>query len=594
MRSQIVWSTLVLGLALGLGACEELNVDDEEHADTGDDTGGGGGPGGGGPSDDDDDDDIVEEDDEPVDDSSPPHVSLDSYGRVEGIWGEHGVRQFLGIPYAKAPTGDLRWAAPQRADSWDGDLKATQLPRACPGAWGGAAKGDKPLEDCLYLNVWAPSHVPSGGLPVMVWFHGGDHVTGSASEKHPDVDQARYDGKGLAANDVVVVTINYRLGPLGFLPIGAKKAKPSTRPTDGPLFGNQGLWDQAFALQWVQDNIGEFGGDPDNVTIFGQGSGAVDVCLHMVSPHSGGKDLFHQAISQSGSCTRLQRTSEALYDGLDPWLDKLDCNASDREEVASCLRGKSVAELFDAVPDIAAARKWFGPSVDGHFVPDQPRTLFESQDVATVPYLIGSNGYEASVLEVEDLDSEAAYHKALARLFPSATDEQRCEAYPHDAYADAKKPYRTALAHVLADGAYGCAALHTAGLARAAGSTVYAYHFTGPDGSEATAAHGGELDYVFGTKDVPERGVDLREAVQHYWTTFASDGDPGAHDGVDWPQLGQKPRKLLRLGAEREVVSDLRKAQCALWEDVYDAEWKPKATTPTAAATPKDETPPED
>jgi para-nitrobenzyl esterase len=443
------------------------------------------------------------------------------------------------------------------------------------------AKGDKHAEDCLYLNVWTPEK-PKKPLPVMVWFHGGDHLSGSAAEAHSGDDNARFDGSVLASKSVVVVTINYRLGPLGFLPLGDKQAR------SGPLFGNQGLWDQAFALQWVQENVEVFGGDPDNVTIFGQGSGAVDVCLHVASPQSGGKDLFHGAIGQSGGCTRYHHTAEEQREGLAEFLDKLGCKDDDADARLGCLRAKSAGELFDAIPDRKAGKKWFGPSVDGRFLPDQPRILFEDQRAAGVPYLLGSNANDASAVldDMEPVDSEDAYHKALEKLFPDATEEERCEAYPHDAYAHMKKPYQTALAHVLADGAFACSVLHTAVHARTSGSAVYSHHFTGLDkDGDASADFGSDVGYVFGTNDVPESGSALRDAVQSYWTSFANEGFPGKHgDAPDWPQLGQKPRKVFRLGSEVEVLLDFRKLQCALWDGAYDAEFK----APRKPATPEE------
>ena len=200
MRSRTLWSTGLLCLALA-SACEELNVNDDKEHDTADDSGGdssggsssGGSSSGGSGDADREHGDGEDEDGDPH--AKPPRVSIERCGAVVGAWGDHGVRKFLGIPYAKEPSGELRWAAPQRPDKWDDDREATKFARACPGVGGAPAKGDKHPEDCLYLNVWAPEK-PKKPLPVMVWFHGGDHLRGSAAEAHSGDDAARFDGSG--------------------------------------------------------------------------------------------------------------------------------------------------------------------------------------------------------------------------------------------------------------------------------------------------------------------------------------------------------------------------------------------------------------
>ena len=599
MRRQTARFPALTCLVLALGACEELNVDDEEHAQEEEGSGDSGGSSSGGSSSgashggDGNADDVDADGDtktETDDSSKPPRVALER-GGVEGAWAEDGVRKFLGIPYAKEPGGELRWSAPQMPDKWSDDLKATKFARACPQLGESLPSGDDHLEDCLYLNVWAPGHNPKKALPVLVWFHGGDHQQGSAAERGDG--EAHFDGTALARENVVVVTINYRLGPLGFLPLGEAPAPKSTREEgwNAALYGNQGLWDQAFALRWVQDNIEVFGGDPDNVTIFGQGSGAVDVCMHVASPVSGGKKLFQQAISQSGGCTTYQRTSSQVLDGASAWLEKLDCNnKANADDVTKCLRGKSVRDLFAAIPDPAAASKWFSPSVDGTFMPEQPRALFDDGNIANVPYLLGTNANEGSeLLTGLTVDAEEDYHAALAKLFPSATDVERCEVYPHDAYASAKKPYRLALSHVLGDGASTCAVLDTAQRARDADSDVYAYWFAGPEADDASAGHGAEIKYVFGAGEFSDGEAKLRDLMQRYWTSFAADGYPDGGEGTpDWPEFGAK-RKVLSLGKDVTVLTDLRKAQCALWSDVYDAEFKARDLTDAPKAEPKND-----
>jgi len=210
----------------------------------------------------------------------------------EGVSGAE-PRRFLGIPYARPPLGALRWKAPEPAQRWEGVLNATELVAGCPQLEDqGAPASDN--EDCLVLNVWSPEPAPRAA-PVMVWIHGGGNFSGGTGLSVPSTRQLWYDGAVFAAaRDVVVVTIQYRLGPLGFLAHPALAA-------EGEPTGNQGLQDQRMALRWVQDHIARFGGDPSNVTIFGESAGSADVCYHVASPRSAG--LFHRAISQSGGCS---------------------------------------------------------------------------------------------------------------------------------------------------------------------------------------------------------------------------------------------------------------------------------------------------
>src|SRR5580698_8258852 len=203
-----------------------------------------------------------------------------------------GARRFLKIPYAKPPTGGLRWKAPVKNDAWAGVRHETAFASPCPQS----ASSQSPMstdEDCLYLNVWAPEPAPTKA-PVMVWFHGGGNFAGSTADLVPTTKQLWYDGQFFASrHGIVVVSANYRLGPMGFFP------HPALAGEGSPL-GNQGLFDQRAALQWVQANVSAFGGDPGNVTIFGESAGSADVCYHVVSGVTG---LFERAVSESGGCS---------------------------------------------------------------------------------------------------------------------------------------------------------------------------------------------------------------------------------------------------------------------------------------------------
>src|SRR6185312_5079510 len=299
-----------------------------------------------------------------------------------------GVRRFLKIPYAKPPTGPLRWKAPEKPDPWTGTRHETAFAEACSqnASTQGAASTN---EDCLYLNVWAPEPVPVKA-PVMIWIHGGGNFAGSAGDLVPAHKQLWYDGQFFAArHGVVVVSMNYRLGPMGFFSHAALGA-------EGSPLGNQGLLDQRAVFEWVRDNAAAFGGDPDNVTIFGESAGSADVCYHVASPLSRG--LFHRAISESGGCTVAlgggkEPTAAAASAAAAPFVSALGC-AGTPDELA-CLRSKpasaimanaSQPDLTGGAPSPGAAVR-FGVVVDGAFLPSSARSLYDAGNVAKVPYI---------------------------------------------------------------------------------------------------------------------------------------------------------------------------------------------------------------
>jgi para-nitrobenzyl esterase len=266
----------------------------------------------------------------------PDVVQLDS-GPISGKV-EDGVHVFLGIPYAAPPIGELRWKPPQEIASWTQVRNSTDFGPSCPQPK--QQDTGKFSEDCLYLNVWTTAEKPEKRLPVMVWIHGGAFNFGSAS-------QPEYNGKNLAKKGVVVVTINYRLGPLGFLvhPLLSKESAHGTS-------GNYGLLDQIAALKWVQKNIAAFGGNPDRVTIFGQSAGSRSVSLLMMSPLSAG--LFHRAIAESGGPIIGSEYLNPVFNGNmanvsrmgQKLASKLGCDKA--EDVLAAMRAKSTQELVEA------------------------------------------------------------------------------------------------------------------------------------------------------------------------------------------------------------------------------------------------------
>ena len=506
------------------------------------------------------------------------HVSLDD-GDMEGD-SIDSTRFFLGMPYAAAPTGDLRWRAPQPSPGWTGTRKATTYGARCAQRPSSAYGNDKnESEDCLFMNVWAPEKPASDKLPVMVWIHGGDHVSGSASDPMPDGSGGQlYDGAKLAAKGVVVASFNYRLGALGFFPHADQQNE------DG-IYGNQGLWDQVAALKWIKKNIKAFGGDPNNITIFGQGSGAQDVCYHMVSPASRG--LFNQAISESGGCTDYQYEEKEMLDGVYALMNKLGCDKD--KSVLKCLRNHDADEVIAAIPKDSP----FRPFIDGTFFKGQPRDSFERGDIADAAYILGNTINEGSAYQAtySNVESEADYQAVLQANFPPEAIKGVADAYPRAQYAGDAHPYASALSHVFGDARVVCPTWDTAMHAFNAGNDVYVYSFDDSTLAGSATKHGSELGYVFGNGKLNDAQKSLSDLVQKYWTNFAGFGDPNdiEKDSFGWPAYSARSKSQVNLASDMKLMQDLHESDCALWRSIYAeqlAKKPPAATTTTAMTTP--------
>lgn len=487
-------------------------------------------------------------------------------GKLEGAWIHDGaVRSFLGVPYAKPPVGELRWQPPQKPESWKDTRSATEYGGRCAQLESTTlmnAASDN--EDCLYLNVWAPKAADRDNLlPVMFWIHGGGNVNGSASEPVPYADSGYfYTGENLAdEQDVVVVSLNYRLGVFGFLAHAGLS-------DEGSRSGNQGLWDQVFALEWVRDNIEAFGGDPDLVTIFGESAGSFDVCGHVASPETRG--LFAQAISQSGGCTTLQPTRVEAEAAADELAKQVDCDQAD--DVLGCLRDKSVDELLMAASKLSTR---FAPHVDGAFWPEQPRDLFDSGDVADVPYVLGSNTDEGTLFTLNAMiDSEQELEAALKPLV-DAPLEQVLEHYPLSEFEHEDKPYQAALARIVGDARLVCSTYDSAVRYAQTGAPTYMYNFDIPANIPGLGAtHGSELVYVFGSSSNLSKDQEAAaKRIRTYWANLAKHGDPNGDDLKEWPEFGEQDVRL-NFALETSVVHDFRASQCEFWRGIYDAQFE--------------------
>jgi para-nitrobenzyl esterase len=321
--------------------------------------------------------------------------------------------------------------------------------------------------------------------------------------------------------------------------------------------------DQRAAMEWVRDNIAVFGGDPDNVTIFGESAGSGDVCLHVVAPQSRG--LFHRAISESGGCTTYRRTAAETEAEADRVIAAVGCDAA--SDVLACMRAVPVAELLP----VSAG---FGPVIDGSFLPNQPRQRFADGDYAKVPYILGSNADEGTIffLGVPAVTTDAEYLAELQERYGAAADEVAA-AYPASSFPTPQD----ALARAFGDGALVCSTYDSARRAAAGGADVYLYNFARPlpipelAPLNLGALHGVEMAYVFGSLPLPT-AIDraIADAVQGYWTSLAHVGDPNRGAEVQWPRYDDTTDERLNFADDVTVVSGFRRAECEMWWRIYD------------------------
>ncbi|WP_067829831.1 carboxylesterase/lipase family protein [Actinomadura kijaniata] len=437
-------------------------------------------------------------------------------GAVAGVTGPNGT-SYLGIPYAAPPTGALRWKPPAPAAPWKGVRDGSKPGDPCTQTgsktpWGDLAGPGTPSEDCLYLNVHVPSRHTSRPRPVMVWIHGGGYTIGSG---------AFYDGGALAdRGDVVVVTLNYRLGAFGFL------AHPALSAESGHS-GNYGLLDQQAALRWVRRNIGAFGGDAGNVTVFGESAGGGSVCQNLVSPLARG--LFHRAVAQSGCAfpTPDRRTAETAGERFATALGCAD---------PACLRARPAAEV-QAVPG-----RWT-PVEDGHVLRGQVTEAFRTGDLPRIPIMQGSTRDEARLTVATTYDlagrrlTAEEYPAAVRRAFPARADE----ILPRYPLSDHGTPAE-ALAAVLTDAQFACPS-HASTTLLARHTRAYAYEFNDPHAMDYLglplsfplgAPHGSEIRYVFGGVTGTPEQRRLSDRMLSYWTTFARTGTPNGPATPAW------------------------------------------------------------
>ncbi|MDH7799347.1 MULTISPECIES: carboxylesterase family protein [unclassified Beijerinckia] len=444
-----------------------------------------------------------------------------------------GVLAFKGIPYAAAPVGKLRWHAPQPPQPWSGVRDALAYGSRCLSALENDREPGPRSEDCLSLNVWTAAKETNEKRPVMVWVHGGGFQFGSSAG--PAID-----GSVLAQKGVVVVNFNYRLGVLGFL------AHPDLDP-EGPS-GNYGLQDQLAALRWVKANIASFGGDPNNVTLFGESAGAHAIGLLMASPLA--KGHFHKAIGESGS----------FWDGRHGPLENFD-EARARGQAFAQQQGNSSIAALRAMPaeQLNAAALWnfsvnpivraFSPSIDRYVVPDVPAARFIRGEQMHIPLLAGWNATEEAPFHSQSLPNQSAqaFRAAAERMFGADRLADFLEVYPADTDAQAKVSADALTGdYVISEQTWQWLRLHQ----RTGHAPVYGYLFTYTSPYVPVASHITEIPFVFGTLTpqfivngaMPPSDADraLAQTMTSYWVNFATRGDPNGPDLPPWPAYGER------------------------------------------------------
>ncbi len=462
-------------------------------------------------------------------------------GKLRGETSE-GLRIFRGIPYAEPPVGKLRWHSPVTAKSWEGIRDATKFGnRAFSALTNDQQQGSPRSEDCLYLNVWTPAKTQSEKLPVMVWVHGGGFQFGSGEEP-------AYEGSNLARKGVVVVTFNYRLGVLGFLSHPELDREGAS--------GNYGLQDQIAALKWVKENISSFGGDPDNVTLFGESAGAMSIGILMASPLAHG--LFHKAICESG----------ALWDGYIGPLESFSEAHKRGEDFMKAMGAKSIDELrampaeklndsalwdFSSNPIVTA----FSPNVDNYVLREFPGAIFARGEQMKIPLLAGWMEAEYFPFKAFALphSTPEEFRTEAAKMFGEDRMQEFIKLYPID------ETERSAF-ELTSDYTISEQTFYILERQSKLDVPVYGYEFTYTSPYSPIASHIVDMPFVFGTltnqyifggksAQPEQKDREFSDAIMNYWTNFAKTGNPNTDGLPEWPEY--KSGLIMDLGNKIEA-----------------------------------------
>ena len=490
-------------------------------------------------------------------------VVMTDKGPVKGaVVGQ--TRAFYGIPYAAPPVGPLRWKPPHPTTAWKATRDATVKGAYCPQL---GALSATPMagtsEDCLTVNVWTPATRPAAAAPVMVWVHGGGFTLGSGAE-------STYDGQALSeATGAVIVTLNYRLGPLGWLAHGALQAEDAAHPSSGMY----GFEDQRAALAWAKVNAAAFGGDSAKITLFGESAGGISTCLHLLAPKSAG--LFQRAIIESGPCALTGGTEKSAETQGDAFATALGC--TDKAAVLTCMRAKKADDLLLALPPKTAV---IGPSgagwlplVDGYNIPDQPGKLLTAGTFTKVPTIVGANRNEGTLFFKIGLSvtNDADYLALVDGIF-TGQGAKIVAQYPSASFPTPQD----AAAEAIGDGLFVCPTRRTARGLAAGGAPTYLYAFVHPVETPIFmglgAFHSSEVPFIFenaylgftlGANEKP-----LSQAMIGYWFGLAKSGDPNAGKALPWPKYDGTTDQSLLLNLMQSTTTGLKKALCDFWDGI--------------------------
>ena len=477
------------------------------------------------------------------------HVVSVSGGKIRGAVLKDGGAVFKGIPFATPPVGDLRWREPAPAKQWTGIREATNFGARCMQAGTGVS------EDCLYLNIWTSEWPSRSRKPVMLWIHGGGNFAGASSE-------AIFDGESLARYGVVLVSANYRLGIFGFY-----EHPELTEESKHHASGNYGLMDQVEALKWVQQNIASFGGDPRNVTVFGESAGSLDINVLMTSPLA--KGLYSRLIGESGPVVAPPSLAEGEKKGL-------SVAASLKADSLKAMRSVSAEDLQKATGQgLAFLGPLLGVVVDGWVLPKAPFEVFEAGQEHRVGLLLGSNARELT----RPFFPTAGLNEGIAAQYGPLTSRALKAYGVNGGKEPAPDPvYGAPMAQWATDSQFRCGTVAELIWHSQAGNSSYQFQFSrvAPGKESVGAAHGSELPYVFGTLTAAGSGRsqakydDTDRAVsgqmQQYWTNFAKTGNPNGSSLPQWPKFDPAARAYMDLTAGGPVPREgLRREACDLF-----------------------------
>jgi para-nitrobenzyl esterase len=485
------------------------------------------------------------------------------------------VRVYRGIPFAAPPVGDRRWRPPQPVAPWEGIRECIEFGSSClyvpypaGSLWTGPEWDDpaEQSEDCLHLNVWTAAASPEERRPVMVWIHGGSLKSESGSI-------GAYGGAVLARKGVVVVTINYRLGPFGFL------AHPElTRESEHASSGNYGVLDQIAALEWLQRNIEAFGGDPDNVTIFGESAGSWSVNFLVASPLAAG--LFHRAIGQSGAgfgpMTHLTENrsgrASAEQTGL---LLAAELGTDDGPASLAKMRTTPAEEILATFHAMEDSRT--GPTVDGWVFPASIQSIFEKGRQSRVPVIVGSNADEGSIYVGEEAPATLEEFRSLAEHSFGDHADEFLKVYAVEKDADVRPAYSA----FIGDSWFGCQMRTWARMTAASGSKAWLYRFTRvppiADSENYGSHHGAEIVYVIGNFHLASftpqiEDLRLAETMSGYWVRFATAGDPNGEGLPEWPAYDLENEAHMIFGDTLSIGNHLLDEQCDFFDSISTAQ----------------------